>query len=240
MRVHMNEPLGSCSPGSFTRRIPSSLSQRPLADFTIRRGDEMLARRGDGSTIDGFLEVADEAGWDVVPVSDYAALPAGPSSTRSSRHSGASSTKRSGANCRQGLDAIWLALHGAMVTSEMRGSGRASSCPASGQVPGAEALPLFGVFDLHANFTPRWREHANALVAYRENPHTDARESAVRSAHASQARPRHRRDAAHAVPHRAGHLAADRHRHRRPADARPRRLWPAGSRGAIPRSGPST
>ena len=49
-------------------------------------------------------------------------------------------------------------------------------------MPGCETLPVFGVFDLHANFTAAHGQHANGLVAYRENPHTDARESAVRSA----------------------------------------------------------
>ena len=36
----------------------------PLSDFTIRHGPDILARRGDGSTIDGFLEVAAEEGWE--------------------------------------------------------------------------------------------------------------------------------------------------------------------------------
>ncbi|MCA0419398.1 MAG: M81 family metallopeptidase, partial [Proteobacteria bacterium] len=49
-----------------------------LADFTIRKGAELLARRGDGSTIDGFLEVAEAEGWEVLPTIDYGALPAGP------------------------------------------------------------------------------------------------------------------------------------------------------------------
>ena len=29
-----------------------------LDEFTINRGDAVIARRGDGSTVDGFLEVA--------------------------------------------------------------------------------------------------------------------------------------------------------------------------------------
>ncbi|MFJ5370806.1 M81 family metallopeptidase, partial [Bosea sp. CER48] len=81
----------------------------------------------------------------------------------------------------EGLDGIWLALHGAMVTTD---------CPDPEgvllahirSVPGCETLPVFGVFDLHANFTTAMAANANALVAYRENPHSDARESAVRSA----------------------------------------------------------
>jgi len=39
-------------------------------------------------------------------------------------------------------------------------------------------VPVFGVFDLHANFTQRMTDLANCLVAYRENPHTDGRQAA--------------------------------------------------------------
>jgi microcystin degradation protein MlrC len=80
-----------------------------------------------------------------------------------------------------GLDAIYLALHGAMVTDacldpegELLARIRA--------LPGAAALPIFGVFDLHATFTARMAALSDGLVGYRENPHVDARDSAVRAA----------------------------------------------------------
>jgi microcystin degradation protein MlrC len=153
-----------------------------LADFTIRQGEELLRRRGDGSTVDGFLEVAAAEGWEVVPTVDYTALPAGTLDhavfERFLREfdAGLKAALASG-----GLDGIWLALHGAMVTTE-------SPDPEGillahiRSVPGCETLPVFGVFDLHANFTAAMAQNANALVAYRENPHIDARDSAVRSA----------------------------------------------------------
>lgn len=153
-----------------------------LDQFTINRGDAVAARRGDGSTIDGFLEVAEAEGWEVVPVVDYAALPSGTADHAvfelfwSELRAGLEAALANG-----GLDGIWLALHGAMVTTE--------SVDPEGEllariraVPGAEELPLFGVFDLHATFTAVMARNANGLVAYRENPHTDANESAVRSA----------------------------------------------------------
>jgi microcystin degradation protein MlrC len=49
-------------------------------------------------------------------------------------------------------------------------------------LPGGARVPVFGVLDLHANVTPRMCRLANGLVMYRENPHTDAREAAVRGA----------------------------------------------------------
>ena len=119
MRVHMNEPPRILFAGLFHETHSFVPEPTTLADFTIRRGDEILTRRGDGSTIDGFLEVADEAGWDVIPVSDYAALPAG---TVEHAVFEAFWRELDEAIRRElqgkGLDAIWLALHGAMVTSE--------------------------------------------------------------------------------------------------------------------------
>lgn len=153
-----------------------------LSDFTIRRGEELLRRRGDGSTVDGFLEVAEAQGWEAVPTVCYTALPSGTVDHAAFAHFLTEFDAALKAALAAGkLDGIWLALHGAMVTT---------ACPDPEgtllahirSVPGCEELPVFGVFDLHANFTAAMAEHANALVAYRENPHTDARESAVRSA----------------------------------------------------------
>ena len=153
-----------------------------LAEYDILRGAELSARKGDGSTVDGFLEVAEAEGWEVVPVVEYSALPSGTTDHAvferfwTELEAGLRSALENG-----GLDGIWLALHGAMVTTECVDP-EGELLARIRRIPGAEALPLYGVFDLHATFTAAMAEHANGLVAYRENPHTDARESAVRSA----------------------------------------------------------
>ncbi|MGX1788642.1 M81 family metallopeptidase [Bosea sp. NPDC055332] len=153
-----------------------------LADFTIRRGGELLLRRGDGSTVDGFLEIADAEGWEVVPTVDYTALPAGTvNHAVFARFLDEFATGLKAALAAGGLDGIWLALHGAMVTTECLDP-EGTLLAHIRTVPGCETLPVFGVFDLHANFTATMALNANALVAYRENPHIDARDSAVRSA----------------------------------------------------------
>src|SRR6266481_3794254 len=46
-----------------------------LADFQVRRGDELLAAAGDGSPLAGVLEVADACDWTVAPAVDYRATP---------------------------------------------------------------------------------------------------------------------------------------------------------------------
>ena len=153
-----------------------------LADFTIRRGEELLQRRGDGSTLDGFLEVAAAEGWEVVPTTDYTALPAGTvDHAVFARFLDEFDVELKAALATGGLDGIWLALHGAMVTTECLDPEGALLAHIR-SIPGCETLPVFGVFDLHANFTAAMARNANALVAYRENPHSDARNSAVRSA----------------------------------------------------------
>ncbi|MDB5506674.1 MAG: microcystin degradation protein MlrC [Devosia sp.] len=153
-----------------------------LADYSINRGEAILARRGDGSTIDGFLEVAERAGWEVVPVADYSALPSG--TTEQAVFEQFWDELRVGietALADGGLAGIWLGLHGAMVTTDNVDPEGELLARIRG-VAGAETLPLFGVFDLHATFTEAMARGANGLVAYRENPHIDARDAAVRSA----------------------------------------------------------
>ncbi len=46
-----------------------------LADFSIRRGDELLLPEDDGSPLAGVLNVARECGWQVLPAIDLRASP---------------------------------------------------------------------------------------------------------------------------------------------------------------------
>lgn len=153
----------------------------PISAFTIRRGEAILARRGDGSTIDGFLEVADREKWEIVPVSDFSALPSGTvDHAVFERFCAELLAGLRIALDAGGLDGIWLGLHGAMVTTASTDPEGDLLAQIRG-VPGAEDLPIFGVFDLHATFTPLMAGMVNGLVGYRENPHIDARLSAIRS-----------------------------------------------------------
>jgi microcystin degradation protein MlrC len=153
-----------------------------LDDFDRRHGDDLLARRGDASTIDGFLEVAEESGWDLAASVEYVALP----SAMIDHAVFERFWRELETDLRQALDdgpldGIWLGLHGAAVTDECDDL-EGELLRRLRDVPSAEKLPVFGVFDLHATFTAAMAANANGLVCYRENPHTDARESAVRSA----------------------------------------------------------
>lgn len=151
-----------------------------LADFEIRRGDEMRTCLGDASPLGGVLEFAQHAGWDIVPAADYRAMPSGvveDEVVETFWRDVESAWPENGL----GLDAIYLVLHGAMVSQSIPDV-EGEILKRLRSLPEAEKLPVFGVYDLHANFSPAMAAHADALVAYRENPHADAREAAVRAA----------------------------------------------------------
>src|SRR3979409_1375117 len=149
--------------------------------FRTLRGAEILGCAGDGSTIDGFLEVAQRQGWTVIP-------PAGASAMSSGRVADAvfeAFWREVEAVARpaiaEGVDAIYLVLHGAMVTETIEDP-EGELIERLRALPGAAALPIFGVFDLHGTFTARMAEFANCLVAYREDPHIDGGDAAVTEA----------------------------------------------------------
>lgn len=149
-----------------------------LDQFRIKRGAELLAFRGNGSTIDGFLEVAEQEGWDVVPACAYSATPSAiiEDDVVEAFWADLEPVARAGP-----YDAVYLSLHGAMVARSFTDV-EGTMLERLRAVPGLSDIPIFGVFDLHANMTAKMAEHANGLVCYRENPHIDARDSAVRAA----------------------------------------------------------
>src|SRR5438445_9812482 len=69
------------------------------------------------------------------------------------------------------LDAVYLDLHGAMVTEHLD-DGEGEILARVREVIGKD-LPLVASLDLHANVTPEMVKHADALIAYRTYPHVD-------------------------------------------------------------------
>src|SRR5882757_3480373 len=143
-----------------------------LDRFSTRCGAELLACAGDGSPIDGFLEVAAEEGWVVVPSASFGATPSGPVVDAVFDAFWAALAEDYRAAGPGGIDAVYLALHGAMVTETMEDP-EGELLRRIRALAGGASLPIFGVFDLHASVSPQMAANANGLVAYRENPHTD-------------------------------------------------------------------
>ena len=152
----------------------------PLAKFEVLRGEEMFRRDGDGSNFDGFLSRATAHGWTVLPTADYQAFPSG--TVEHAVFEAFWVDVEQAVKKLEGtkIDAVFLLLHGAMVTdgeADPEGEFLERLRPL---LP--EGIPIFGVFDLHANFTRRIIALSDCLVAYRENPHLDAREATMRAA----------------------------------------------------------
>lgn len=153
-----------------------------LGDFTVARGDALLALAGDSSPMGGALERARTLGWNILPSIDLRAMPSGTVTDGALEYfwSEIEGSLVAAQSSLGGLDAVFFVLHGAMVTDTFR--------DVEGELlsrlrarPGMADLPVFGVFDLHANFTEQMAAQADCLVAYRQNPHSDAREAAQRA-----------------------------------------------------------
>ena len=150
-------------------------------DFAVTLGADILAKEGDESPTAGFLEEARRFGWEVVPTVDARAMPSGPVEDAAFEQYCAAFEQRARPALAAGINAIFLGLHGAMATSSLEDA-EGELLARVRALPGAAALPLFGVLDLHGNVTARMCAHANGLVAYRKNPHTDAKAAAMRAA----------------------------------------------------------
>ncbi len=126
----------------------------------------------------GFVETAEANGWEMVPTISCGASP--------SAHVTKDAFERivnemiNGIAAAGKLDAVYLDLHGAMVTEHFD-DGEGEILARVREVVGKE-LPLVVSLDLHANVTPQMVEHADALIAYRTYPHVDMADTGRASA----------------------------------------------------------
>ena len=151
-----------------------------LDEFVIHRGQEILQRRGDASQVDGFLSVAEREGWEVVPGAVYTGGASGTVDHAVFEAFWAEVKPALEQALREGLDAVHLSLHGAMVTSECDDP-EGELMARVRATPGAEKLPIYCVGDLHGTLTPKMGNLSNCMIFYRECPHTDSFDSAVLS-----------------------------------------------------------
>ncbi|MBL8815555.1 MAG: M81 family metallopeptidase [Planctomyces sp.] len=150
-------------------------------DFKVLRGAEMLSVAGDSSPLGGALERAKQYHWNIVPGLMAAAHPSAMVTDQafSEYWAGFSSAIRTAQQAGP-LDGIFLVLHGAM-TCESINDVEGELLRRLSVETGGLKLPVFGVYDLHANFSEAMATGSHCLVAYRQNPHADARESSVRA-----------------------------------------------------------
>ncbi|MEA2884881.1 MAG: hypothetical protein QOH32_4137 [Bradyrhizobium sp.] len=136
-------------------------------------GADVLKIRKINVGIAGFIEAAEAKGWDLIPTISCGASPCA--------HVTRDAFERIARMIVDGiagagdLDAVYLDLHGAMVTEHLD-DGEGEILARVRKVIGKD-LPLVVSLDLHANVTPAMVEHADALIAYRTYPHVDMAET---------------------------------------------------------------
>jgi microcystin degradation protein MlrC len=150
-------------------------------DMDVARGAEILEKEGDESPTDGFIEVAQDLGWEIVPTVSAFAIPSGPVADAAFERYWREFVERAAPALIAGVDAAFLVLHGAMATQSIDDA-EGEFLARFRALPGAAALPVFGVLDLHANVSARMCALANGLLTYRKNPHTDGKITAIRAA----------------------------------------------------------
>ena len=136
-------------------------------------GADVLRLRNINVGISGFIEGTEAQGWELVPTVSCGASPCA--------HVTEDAFERIARLIVDGiagaghLDAVYLDLHGAMVTEHFD-DGEGEILARVRRVIGKQ-LPLVVSLDLHANVTPAMVEHADALIAYRTYPHVDMAET---------------------------------------------------------------
>ncbi len=151
-----------------------------LEDFDIKRGEEIL-QAGEASPIAGVLEVATCHDWELLPVVNLRAMPGPTVADAVVELFWAELRAVADSEVAEGIDGTFLVLHGAMVSESLH--------DVEGEIlrriRGIEHLsdaPICGVMNLHANFTEAMARQSDGLIAYRENPCTDAKKAATDAA----------------------------------------------------------
>jgi microcystin degradation protein MlrC len=132
------------------------------------------AFKGTGSGTGGFIDLAEEAGAEIViPIAANAA-PSGPVADAAFDYM----TTRIVSAVKAGCDALFLDLHGAMVT-DSREDGEGSLIQQIRAV--APDLPIAVALDMHTNLYPDLAENVTCLAGYQTYPHIDHYETARRA-----------------------------------------------------------
>ena len=140
--------------------------------------DVLKVMRGINVGLAGFVDDAVTRGWELIPTIACGASPCA-HVTKDAYERVVKEMVDGIANAGT-LDAVYLDLHGAMVTEHLD-DGEGELLARVRKVIGPD-LPLVVSLDLHANVTPEMVQHADALIAYRTYPHVDMADTGRASA----------------------------------------------------------
>jgi microcystin degradation protein MlrC len=140
-------------------------------------GDAVLRKfRGINLAIAHFMAAAEQAGHIMAPLAWAGAMPAGKVTNEAFERMWSLTE----AGLRGPLDAVFLELHGAMVT-EAHDDGEGEFLARVRSVVGPD-VPILMSLDLHANVSARMVETADFISSYRTYPHVDWGDSGGRCA----------------------------------------------------------
>ncbi len=166
--------------GGLHHETHTFLAGRTTAgDIEWQRAPEIWGQQGAATPLAGALSVARGCGWDVVPVL-HANGVSGPCVEDSVVEAWWNEWERAIVQQSGPVDAIFLALHGAMVSGSLPDV-EGELLTRLRELVGPDVF-IGGVLDLHANYSPAMARAADVLVCYRENPHTDGWTSGARAA----------------------------------------------------------
>ncbi len=155
--------------------VPTPLERFGRGGFGVPTGPEVYQRfKGTGTGIGAFLDVADEAGMEIVTPIAANAAPSGRVQAEAYRTMTDTICEAVAAGC----DACFLDLHGAMV-SETTIDGEGTLLAKLRRL--APDLPIAISLDLHANMTDAIVDNCTVLVGYKTYPHLDMYEAGLQS-----------------------------------------------------------
>lgn len=142
----------------------------------MARGNEMLRLRDVNLATGGFIQAAEQRGFEIVPVIWAGASASAHVTTDAYERIAGEIVAAAKAHA---FDAIYLNLHGAMVT-ELHDDGEGELLRRLRAVVGPE-MPIFCSVDLHANMTEAMLTLATGIVGYQTYPHIDMAETGRRA-----------------------------------------------------------
>lgn len=157
---------------------PTTLDDFQRAGFgSLLRGQEILDLGGTGTVYGGVVPAAAAQGVELIPTTYASVMPGG----RVARE--AFEVLRTeildGIAAALPVDGVLLVLHGAMVLSDWDDA-EGLLLRDVRELVGPD-VPIVAPLDLHTNLSDEMIAHADALVGYREYPHTDMAEAGERA-----------------------------------------------------------
>jgi microcystin degradation protein MlrC len=134
--------------------------------------------RGSGQEIDGVLDVAREAGIELIPaIAAYAGAsrPVGDEAFAYLRDRIVGAAREH----RSSIDGVILCLHGAMATQSSEDP-EGELAAAIREIVGLR-VPIVISFDMHCHMTQRKHQAADAIVGYHTHPHVDFADTGARA-----------------------------------------------------------